>query len=306
MASGSEASEHLKCQVRPYMDSISSPSSLPFSIETGTFGVISDLGFESFDSLRRMQEEGFFLHVRLGISKKVCCIVYDSSGVYKSTIDCQQQKVVVTGNVAVDTLVKKLFKIGKHAELWPEIRPTAENTISATAAEEKKNKKKTSNLGMPSGNPEKSSKKDDTSPTEKKAELQKELNGDDGDKTCCNVRGKMKGNKSLKNSGAASNGEAKYIKGVRGILPIQERPNACHFPAYTSQPPEYLVSYITSPAPVGSYGGTHYRLPTQQSSFPSYSCHLPLTGPYNIPVTVSSSVSYDLFSEESTDVCSVM
>ncbi|KAG0473380.1 hypothetical protein HPP92_015237 [Vanilla planifolia] len=207
---------------------------------------------------------------------------------------------------SIDTLVKKLFKIGKHAELWPEIRPAAENTISATAAEEKKNKKKTSNLGMPSGNPEKCSEKDDTSPTEKKAGLQKDLNGDDGDKTCCNVGGKMKGNKSLKNSGAASNGEAEYIKGVRGILPIQEPPNACHFPAYTSQPPEYLVSYITSPAPVGSYGGTHYRLLTQQSSFPSYSCHLPLTGPYHIPVTVSSSVSYDLFGEESTDICSVM
>jgi len=35
-------------------------------------------------------------------------------------IDSQQQKVTVTGNVNADTLIKKLVKTGKHAELWPE------------------------------------------------------------------------------------------------------------------------------------------------------------------------------------------
>lgn len=46
------------------------------------------------------------------------------SGVYTIDIDSQQQKVTVTGNVDGQTLIKKLVKTGKHAELWPE-KPAA-------------------------------------------------------------------------------------------------------------------------------------------------------------------------------------
>lgn len=41
-------------------------------------------------------------------------------GVYTTNIDSQQQKVTVTGNVDAQTLIKKLVRTGKHAELWPE------------------------------------------------------------------------------------------------------------------------------------------------------------------------------------------
>lgn len=44
----------------------------------------------------------------------------DFSGVYETDIDLKQQKVVVKGNVESETLIKKLLKTGKHAELWPE------------------------------------------------------------------------------------------------------------------------------------------------------------------------------------------
>ncbi len=37
-------------------------------------------------------------------------------------MDSQQHKVVVTGNVEADTLIKRLLRSGKHAELWPEIK----------------------------------------------------------------------------------------------------------------------------------------------------------------------------------------
>lgn len=40
-------------------------------------------------------------------------------GVYKVDINCEQQKVTVTGNVDSTILIKKLLKLGKHAELWP-------------------------------------------------------------------------------------------------------------------------------------------------------------------------------------------
>lgn len=42
-------------------------------------------------------------------------------GVHDIDIDLRQQKVVVTGNVTSDTLIRRLIaKTGKHAELWPE------------------------------------------------------------------------------------------------------------------------------------------------------------------------------------------
>lgn len=44
-------------------------------------------------------------------------------GVYTTTIDSEQQKVTVTGNVGLETLTKRLAKAGKHAEIWPE-KPT--------------------------------------------------------------------------------------------------------------------------------------------------------------------------------------
>lgn len=40
------------------------------------------------------------------------------AGVYSTSIDSEQGKVTVTGNVDPTILVNKLVKSGKHAELW--------------------------------------------------------------------------------------------------------------------------------------------------------------------------------------------
>ncbi|KAL6210414.1 hypothetical protein ACLB2K_015646 [Fragaria x ananassa] len=44
----------------------------------------------------------------------------DHDRVYTITIDSQLHKVTVTGNVEAETLLKKLLRSNKHAELWPE------------------------------------------------------------------------------------------------------------------------------------------------------------------------------------------
>ncbi|THU71049.1 hypothetical protein C4D60_Mb08t31430 [Musa balbisiana] len=43
-----------------------------------------------------------------------------ASGVYTVSIDAEHQKVTVSGNVDSGSLVKKLARSGKHAELWPQ------------------------------------------------------------------------------------------------------------------------------------------------------------------------------------------
>ncbi|XP_048321645.2 heavy metal-associated isoprenylated plant protein 35 [Ziziphus jujuba] len=55
-----------------------------------------------------------------GCKRKVKKVLQRIEGVYTTTIDSQQQRVTVTGNVEVQTLIKKLTKTGKHAEIWPE------------------------------------------------------------------------------------------------------------------------------------------------------------------------------------------
>lgn len=46
-----------------------------------------------------------------------------NAGVFTTTIDPQQNKVTVTGNAALETLIRKLAKAGKHAEVLPENLP---------------------------------------------------------------------------------------------------------------------------------------------------------------------------------------
>ncbi|XP_038717936.1 heavy metal-associated isoprenylated plant protein 33-like isoform X1 [Tripterygium wilfordii] len=53
-----------------------------------------------------------------GCKKKVKKLLQNVDGVYTSKIDADQGKVTVTGNVNPATLIKKLSKSGKHAELW--------------------------------------------------------------------------------------------------------------------------------------------------------------------------------------------
>ncbi|CAA2996730.1 heavy metal-associated isoprenylated plant 36 [Olea europaea subsp. europaea] len=55
-----------------------------------------------------------------GCKKKVKKVLQAIEGVYTTNIDMRQRKVTVTGNIDAQTLIKKLEKSGKHAELWPE------------------------------------------------------------------------------------------------------------------------------------------------------------------------------------------
>ncbi|KAI4341693.1 hypothetical protein MLD38_026386 [Melastoma candidum] len=55
-----------------------------------------------------------------GCRRKVKKVLHSIDGVFTTTIDPQQHKVVVMGDVDTDTLIKKLIKSGKQAEVWPE------------------------------------------------------------------------------------------------------------------------------------------------------------------------------------------
>lgn len=59
-------------------------------------------------------------YVQLLLLKKLLLVIF--KGVYKTEVDILLQKVTVTGNVEVETLIKKLTqKTAKHVELWPDL-----------------------------------------------------------------------------------------------------------------------------------------------------------------------------------------
>ncbi|KAG6477347.1 heavy metal-associated isoprenylated plant protein 32-like [Zingiber officinale] len=53
-----------------------------------------------------------------GCQKKVRRVLLRTEGVYEVTIDGEKRKVTVTGTADPATLIRKLNKAGKHAELW--------------------------------------------------------------------------------------------------------------------------------------------------------------------------------------------
>ncbi|XP_052206223.1 heavy metal-associated isoprenylated plant protein 37 [Diospyros lotus] len=53
-----------------------------------------------------------------GCKQKVKKLLQRIDGVYQVNLDAEQQKVTVSGSVDSATLIKKLGKAGKHAELW--------------------------------------------------------------------------------------------------------------------------------------------------------------------------------------------
>ncbi|XP_028117084.1 heavy metal-associated isoprenylated plant protein 35-like isoform X1 [Camellia sinensis] len=53
-----------------------------------------------------------------GCKKKVKKVLRSIEGVYKTEIDPLQPKVIVVGNVEPQTLIRKLLKSGKQAEIW--------------------------------------------------------------------------------------------------------------------------------------------------------------------------------------------
>lgn len=73
------------------------------------------------EDFKLLKLQTFVLRVNIhcdGCKQKVKKIVRRIEGVYSVSIDAEQQKVTVSGSVDPATLIKKLVKSGKHAELW--------------------------------------------------------------------------------------------------------------------------------------------------------------------------------------------
>ncbi|KAM5569000.1 heavy metal-associated isoprenylated plant protein 35 [Rosa sericea] len=81
-----------------------------------------------------------FIHCE-GCKRKVKKVLLGIDGVYTTSIEAEQNRVTVTGDIDVQTLIKKLIvKTGKHAELWPENLTKKEKTKPVKAKNNDKQK----------------------------------------------------------------------------------------------------------------------------------------------------------------------
>ncbi|CAL9078955.1 unnamed protein product [Musa textilis] len=247
--------------------------------------------------------------------------ILNMEGVYRISFGPQQHKVVVIGNVAAETLVKKLTKSGKHAELWPEPLPDGGGGgKKKKKKKKKKSKNKNKSDGKPNDPPEvpennQSSSGDESSPeAPDKPEGESTKSDDKGppparekpngmEKAAATNAGggKKKGKKSHNansnnnNSGGGGNPGGtgappqEFGKKAAGGLAI---PPALNLPFYnTSQQPSYVVSY-SSVHPSNNYGGAYHPAAPMQHGNCVYSTAAP--------------GSCYIFSEENANACSVM
>lgn len=84
-----------------------------------------------------------FLRVNIhcdGCKQKVKKLLQRIEGVFQVCIDAEQQKVTVSGSVDSATLIKKLVRAGKHAELWSNKTNQDQKQQVSCIKDDKKNK----------------------------------------------------------------------------------------------------------------------------------------------------------------------
>lgn len=112
-----------------------------------------------------------------GCKHKVKKILQRIEGVYQVSIDAEQQKVTISGSVDSATLIKKLVKAGKHAEIWS-------NNNQSQSQSQNQNQQNQKGSNMKDDKKNKTQKDDFTKSLEslkKQSKLQPLTSGEDDD-----------------------------------------------------------------------------------------------------------------------------
>ncbi|KAL0371429.1 UNVERIFIED_CONTAM: Heavy metal-associated isoprenylated plant protein 36 [Sesamum angustifolium] len=224
-----------------------------------------------------------------GCKKKVKKVLQSIEGVYKIEIDSKQHKVIVSANLEAETLIKKLLRSGKHAELW------TENSESKESPKEKDSKDDENATDIDQKKTEESENPPNDNGTGK--ENQKEGDGTSGDDHTEEKGGtaevaaqsgggggsggkkkkkkkKKKGNPGSTNGGgapAAASSGSRPATGITGS-PVDQmnlnppRQNIFSYPQYYYPAPEYGMSYNTTP-PTASISTSYYALPMHSYTY---------------------------------------
>ncbi|XP_073015557.1 uncharacterized protein [Primulina eburnea] len=279
-----------------------------------------------------------------GCKKKVKKVLKNIEGVYKIEIDTKQQRVLVTGNVDSEALIKKLVKSGKHAEIWPG-DPDKEGKKPGKSKKSKNKKEYPKDCkDSESGNDlKKQSKKDEISHTKDNGHAKED--DDTSADDCATVASTAKENGSSKPEASvlASGGSKKKKKkgkkgnnkstneggdnggGIHVAAPasggsppptgIPQPPNdpmnlrppyqqIFSFPQSYYAAPEYGMSYNT--APLGATSSTsYYAMPFPMHSHTYLNPYYLAAPPRSVP-TIDASSPDGHYNDDDEFGCSIM
>ncbi|PPR95871.1 hypothetical protein GOBAR_AA24795 [Gossypium barbadense] len=239
-----------------------------------------------------------------GCKRKVEKILRKIDGVYEVDADLKQQKVTVKANlhVNVDTLIKKIVKKGRHAELWPE-------------KSEKKGKSKNKDKQGGQPNSEEGNHGDDKDKEAAKTEDGASKSGENGGDGC-------NGGQAPEPEKKGGGGERSHFTGYGpyGPIPIttpmpspanHSPPRHHHMDEYPTYyhapPPVYVTSYNTA-YPDSCHSESYYTSPRPYSYMYMHPGYMPEHPSFDTYSSYSSqpSDSFEVFSDENPNACSVM
>ncbi|KAJ4825990.1 hypothetical protein Tsubulata_033214 [Turnera subulata] len=257
-----------------------------------------------------------------GCKKEVKKVLQRIDGVYTTTIDPQLQRVTVTGNIGAETLIKKLSKTGKHAELWPEKLSTKEKAAgkgnNMHKAEDPNSVQKRCHDGMKKfggeGGLSEEEAKNHCNTQEKSTgeELHAEVNkvteteGSEGAKS----DGKKKKNKG-KNASKVSQGTSG--SGLGSPSNSGTTVETGYYNQFVSPSNLNLTRQHSVPLPQGFHipsvshaSSYNYMAYPRESTAPFY--HVPPPYPYVHPNTQQATTldSFHIFRDDNVDGCSIM
>jgi len=257
------------------------------------------------------------------------------TGVFTTTVDAQQQKVTVTGSVGVETLIRKLAKAKKHAEVWPENvaagkgnnpgkdkqqqqkkkkknqqgeEPESKNNQSATANAElttstttaNSSKKKVNEKSVEKGNAESKSGGGGGGGGEKhSAEAEKKAGQSEGGGKKKKKKEKEMEKWESSGSAACNGGGAHSGSPVQVNLSPTRQQSYMYPESYCYPPLVYLATHNNRLCPMGTMGGPSYYV----SPLP-YMCAGIDHDPYRLQSTPF--VPFEIFSDENANACSIM
>ncbi|CAO2822001.1 unnamed protein product [Amaranthus hypochondriacus] len=251
----------------------------------------------------------------LGCKREVKKLLQRIDGVYSTTIDSQQQKVTVSGNIDSEILVKKLQKTGKHAEILNEKPLESEILV-------KKLQKTGKHAEILNEKPLENSKKNEKQDTQKenqtpqKNETKKMKSNKKGNQ----IQSPKPAQQDTGNGGKVNKGKdqkggptrldnlhtPKTNPGVdnEGLQNFNLNPS---FEGLTSLMPNqgpatiHMMNYNTTYNPSTFGYGVTYQIPASPYIYSPLNDQL---GSYQ--VQTSSFNSFDIFSDENPNGCSVM
>ncbi|EEF45524.1 heavy metal-associated isoprenylated plant protein 36 [Ricinus communis] len=273
-------------------------------------------------SLKALKCQTWVLRVSIhcqGCQRKVKKVLLGIDGVYTAAVDSQQQRVTVTGNIGVETLIKKLIKTGKHAEIWHEKLAPKEKESGKANTMHKQNDPKTDK----SNGKKKSVKFSDDTEDAKNVEKSPENSTSRQEKPVVKSKGSENGGGGAKNGGKkkkergqkgdnskddlgegtpSSGGAAGAVYQTQG-MGMDQVVGPSNLSPTRQHPVPFPQGFNISPVYASSYSMANPR----ENPAPFYYI-LPPSSPYANPTTyqVTPLDSFYYFSDENVDGCSIM